>query len=107
VEVPDGPYEARVVIVRRDGTLELTSARYLIDSQAPDFEVERVGARIRVRVAEPARKVTVASALDPSKRRELKGDGYLFEGEAPAPGRLRIVVADLARNEGVREVEPP
>ena len=107
VAVPDGTYEARVVIVKRDGTLEVASASYVIDSLAPDFEVEVVGSRVRVRVAEPARKVTVASALDPRRRRELPGDGQLFEGEVPAAGRLRVVVADLARNEAVREVDPP
>jgi hypothetical protein len=107
VDVADGTYEARVVIVKRDGTLELATASYLIDSCAPDFDVELVGSRIRIRVNEPARKVTVASARDPQRRRVLEGDGRVFEGEVPASGRLRVVVADLARNEGVREVDAP
>jgi Ca-activated chloride channel family protein len=107
VEVPDGTYEARVVIVKRDGTLELATASYVIDSCAPDFDVQLVGSRIRVRVKEPARKVTVASAIDPRRRRVLTGDGLVFEGEVPAGGRLRVVVADLARNEGVRELDAP
>jgi len=107
VDVADGTYEARVVIVKRDGTLELATASYLIDSCAPDFDVELVGSRIRIRVNEPARKVTVASAVDPRRRRVLEGDGRVFEGEVPASGRLRVVVADLARNEGVREVDAP
>ena len=106
-DVPDGAYEAQVVIVRRDGALELARASYVIDSRAPDFEVDFAGSRIRVRVSEPARKVTVVLAADPRRRTVLRGDGREFEGERPGTGRLRVVVADLARNEAAREVEPP
>jgi hypothetical protein len=106
-DVPDGAYEAQVVIVRRDGALELARASYVIDSQAPDFEVDFAGPRIRVRVSEPARKVTVVLAADPRRRTVLRGDGREFEGERPGVGRLRVVVADLARNEATRELEPP
>jgi len=95
------------VIVRRDGALELARASYVIDSRAPDFEVDFAGSRIRVRVSEPARKVTVVLAADPRRRTVLRGDGREFEGERPGTGRLRVVVADLARNEAAREVEPP
>ena len=106
-DVPDGAYEAQVVIVKRDGALELARASYVIDSRAPDFEVDFAGSRIRVRVSEPARKVTVVLAADPRRRTVLRGDGREFEGERPGTGRLRVVVADLARNEAAREVEPP
>jgi Ca-activated chloride channel family protein len=106
-DVPDGEYEAQVVIVKRDGALELARASYVIDSRAPDFEVDFAGPRIRVRVSEPARKVTVVLAADPRRRTVLRGDGRDFEGERPGSGRLRVVVADLARNEAAREVEPP
>jgi ASC-1-like (ASCH) protein len=58
-------------------------------------------------VSEPARKVTVVLAADPRRRTVLRGDGREFEGERPDIGRLRVVVADLARNEAAREVEPP
>jgi Ca-activated chloride channel family protein len=106
-DVLDGAYETQVVIVRRNGTLELARASYIIDSRAPDFEVDFVGPRIRVRVSELARKVTVVLAADPRRRTVLQGDGREFEGEPPGTGRLRVVVADLARNEAAREVEPP
>jgi Ca-activated chloride channel family protein len=105
VEVPDGEYEARVVIVKRDGTMELAKASYVIDSQPPIFDVDLVGSHIRVHVNEPARKVTVALAADPRKRAELLGDGREFQGELPGPGTVRVVVADMARNETIREVE--
>jgi len=106
VEAADGEYEAQVVIVKRDGSVELAKASYVIDSRCPDFDVDLVGSRIRVRVDEPARKVTVALAADPRRRVELRGDGRSFEGELPGRGRVRVVVADAARNETSREVEP-
>ncbi len=105
-DVPDGTYRAEIAIVRHDGTVELATASYTIDSKAPDCEIEVADGRIRVRVSEPARKVTVASLADPRRRIVLRGDGTSFEGEVPAPGRLRVVVADLARNETVREIDP-
>ena len=107
VDVPDGEYEAQVVIVRRDGTVEMARAAYTIDSKAPDFEVEFLGGRVRVHVSEPARKVTVAAVSDPRRRTVLQGDGAVFEGALPGPGRVRIVAADLARNETARELDPP
>ena len=61
---------------------------------------------VRVVAAEPARRVTAALISDPSKRIELTGDGRVFEGDLPARGTLRVVVADMARNETAREVEP-
>jgi hypothetical protein len=61
---------------------------------------------VRVRAAEPSRKVTVASIADPRRRSTLRGDGRVFEGDLPAFGPVRIVVSDLARNETAREVDP-
>ncbi|HZR08105.1 MAG TPA: VIT domain-containing protein [Myxococcales bacterium] len=106
VGVSDGDYQAKVVIVKRDGTVELASAAYTIDSKPPGFEVEIVAGRVRVRTDELARKVTVASVADPRRRSLLRGDGWVFEGDLPATGRLRVVVADAARNETSREVDP-
>jgi Ca-activated chloride channel family protein len=111
VGVADGDYQAKVIIVHRDHTVEVAAAAYTIDSKEPDFEVEAVlalsgGVHVRVVSAEPARRVTVALASDPRRRVELKGDGRTFEGDLPAQGLLRVVVSDLARNEAAREVEP-
>jgi len=105
VDVPDGDYEAQVLVVKRDGTVELVKASYVIDSRCPDFDIDLIGSRIRVRVSEPARKVTVALAADPRRRTVLSGDGSVFEGELPGRGKLRVVVADHARNETLREID--
>lgn len=111
--VADGDYQATVVIVRRDHTVLLARAEYTIDSAAPDFEVEARsvsgGVHLRVVSAKAARRVTVALAGDPRQRLELQGDGRSFEGELSLPPQrgaetLRVVVADLARNEASREV---
>ncbi|HET7786618.1 MAG TPA: VIT and VWA domain-containing protein [Myxococcales bacterium] len=110
VGVADGEYQAQVVIVKRDHTVELAKATYVIDSRAPEFEVvatrTRTGTHVRVVAAEPARKVTVALAAHPRSRVVLRGDGRVFEGVLRQPGRLRVVVADAARNESAREVIP-
>jgi Ca-activated chloride channel family protein len=106
LDVADGEYQAQVVIVKRDGTVELARAGYVIDSKAPEFEVEIAGGRVRVRTGEPSRKVTAASIADPRRRSTLRGDGRVFEGDLPAGGPVRIVVSDLARNETAREVDP-
>jgi Ca-activated chloride channel family protein len=105
VDVPDGEYEAQALVVKRDGAVELVKASYVIDSRCPDFDIDLIGSRIRVRVAEPARKVTVALAADPRRRTVLRGDGSVFEGKLPGRGKLRVVVADRARNETLREID--
>src|SRR6266851_3790120 len=57
VGVPDGGYEATVLIVRRDGSVEVAKACYTIDSKEPDFEVEAKKVAglvfVRVRSSEP------------------------------------------------------
>ena len=111
--VPDGDYEAQVIIVRRDGTVELAKAAYTIDSQEPEFEVEATrvagGVQLRVVSSEPARRVSVALLGDRRRRLELAGDGRTFAGFFPGAegaGKLRVVVADTARNETSRDVLP-
>jgi len=105
---PDGDYAVPVAIVHADGRQESAMASYRVDSTVPDFElaVEPVagGVSVRVRTAEPARRVTVALTENPRVRVELQdtGDGLTFYGTlALPPGRhrLRVVVADTARNE--------
>lgn len=106
--VADGVYEVKIVIVHADGSVEVARIPYTIDSSEPDFEVVTEetdgGALIKVVTAEPARLVTVATVDDPGVRVELQdtGDGVHFEALMPLPPgahRLRIVVADEARNE--------
>jgi Ca-activated chloride channel homolog len=106
--VADGVYQVKIVIVHADGTTEIARIAYTIDSSEPDFEVvtEEVdgGVVIQVVTAEPARLVTVTAVDDPRVRIELadQGGGVHFEALVPlAPGRhrMRIVVADEARNE--------
>jgi hypothetical protein len=52
--------------------------------------------------------VVVALVDDPRQRIQLESDaeGRVFQGILPARGKIRVVVADLARNETAREVEP-
>jgi Ca-activated chloride channel family protein len=106
--VADGVYEVKIVIVHADGTVEVARIPYTIDSSEPDFEIVTEeasgGVVIKVVTAEPARLVTVTAVDDPRVRVELadQGDGVHFEALVPlAPGvhRMRVVVADEARNE--------
>jgi Ca-activated chloride channel family protein len=106
--VADGVYEVKIVIVHADGTIEVAKIPYTIDSSEPDFEVvveeQDGGAMVKVVTAEEARLVTVTGVDDPRLRVELadQGDGVHFEAFVPlAPGvhRMRVVVADEARNE--------
>ena len=110
VGVPDGDYEATVLIVRRDGKVEVAKAQYTIDSKEPDFEVEarRVAGLVYLRVtpSKPARRVVAALIANPRRRVELVGAGSEFRGVLRGSGAVRVVVADEARNESMREVVP-
>jgi Ca-activated chloride channel homolog len=111
--VADGVYEVRVVIVHADGTVELAAVPYTIDSAAPDFEVAVTstgsGVSIAVSTDEPAQLVTAALVGDAAVRTQLaaQGGGRSFAGElalGSGTHQLRVVVADLARNESERIV---
>ncbi len=113
-DVPDGSYEVPVVIVRRDGTVTATSVHYTIDSKAPSIDVAtRVTSsgdvEIRVTLDEAALEVRVADADQPHRRASLtpttqnEYTGTLSLGRGHH--RVRVVVADQARNEASREVE--
>jgi Ca-activated chloride channel family protein len=108
--VPDGDYEATVLIVLRDGKVEVARAAYTIDSKEPDFEVEAHGVAglvyLRVRPSKPARRVVAALVANPRRRVELVGAGSEFTGVLRASGPVRVVVADEARNESMRDVVP-
>jgi Ca-activated chloride channel family protein len=107
-DVPDGEYHVPVVVTLADGRTEVIDAKYRIDSAEPDFDVEAKpvagGVELRVVGREALRHVTVALVDDPGVRVELTatGDGRTFFGRISLPSglhRLRVVVADEARNE--------
>jgi Ca-activated chloride channel family protein len=108
IGVPDGEYEATVVIVGPDGCVSVAKASYTIDSQKPEFEVEAKAVAglvfVRVHPSEPARRVFAVLAANPRRRVELIEAGGDFVGVLRGSGPVRIVVADLARNEAMREV---
>jgi Ca-activated chloride channel family protein len=106
--VADGDYDVKVVIVHADGAVEVATIPYTIDSAgaAFDFETEMTdeGLRVTVVAAEESRLVTVALVGSSKVRADLTdtGDGRTFTGTLVVPAgrhQLRIVVADLARNE--------
>jgi hypothetical protein len=83
-------------------------ASYRIDSRAPDFEVTAIarkgGVVLKVDGREALRRVTVALVDNPRVRVELavRPGQRAFTGFLPLPAgshRLRVVVADEARNE--------
>jgi Ca-activated chloride channel family protein len=106
--VGDGEYQVPVTILHADGHLETVTARYRIDSRAPDFDLVvtagRGGVALRVEGAEALKRVTVALVDHPNVRVELaaRPGERSFAGWLPLPAgthRLRVVVADQARNE--------
>jgi Ca-activated chloride channel family protein len=108
VSVADGEYEVPVTILHADGRLETVNAAYRIDSRAPDFDVtvtaRKGGVSVRVEGREALRRVTVALVANPRVRLELevRPGERVFTGFLPLPPgthRLRVVVADEARNE--------
>jgi Ca-activated chloride channel family protein len=113
-DVPDGVYQAKVVIVHADGTIELARATYTIDSTEPDFVVETTadagGVKLHVESTAGVATVTVALVSDPQVRVTLVDlGGGVFEGvlAAPSGSQLRVVAADTARNESDQLVLVP
>lgn len=112
-DVPDGNYDVPVVIVHRDGTVTATSVHYTIDSSAPAVDVvvrgTANGADLRVVLDEAALEVRAADADDPQKRAVLTADANgAYVGVLPLEHghhRVRVVVADSARNESERVVD--
>nr|MCU0687216.1 VIT and VWA domain-containing protein [Polyangiaceae bacterium] len=114
VQVPDGVYEVPVVIVLADGRVTATTARYTIDSRSADVDVDTrpvpQGVELRVTLDEAAGEVRAAPEADPSNAVLLTADAdrRTFVGRLSLPPgrhRLRVLVADLARNETERLVE--
>jgi Ca-activated chloride channel family protein len=113
-DVADGTYEVRTVIELADGTVNVAVVRYTIDSRAPQVDVDTKasgdGVDVRVLCDEPALEVRMAPVDDFRRAFSLTGEAnkLAFKGHiALAPGhhRIRIVVADAARNESEREVD--
>ena len=113
-DVVDGNYEAVIVVVRADGSVEIARARYTIDASAPDFLVETIaapgGVMVKVTTRDVASLVTVADVADPRRRLDLVASdatGTVFQGFVALPAGsvdLRVVVADKARNEADQRI---
>jgi Ca-activated chloride channel family protein len=113
--VQDGRYDVKIVVVNKRGAVKTSTVPYTIDSEAPDFEVEVevVDGRAHITAkSDPAlgalREVVVALVDDPATRVELARKRGVFTGTlALPPGRhrVRVVVADDARNEKSQELE--
>ena len=126
-DVADGTYDVRVIVALRDGSVTATIVHYTIDSRDARIDVDAKGAvggaEVRVQSDEPLLEVRLVPDVAPSALTEATGalddvrgarslvagpDRRTFAGHLPlAPGhhRIRVVAADLARNETVREVE--
>jgi Ca-activated chloride channel family protein len=118
VETHDGAYEIPVLVIHRDGHVEFLTGKYTIDSREPEFEPMiqcRKGVmEIVVATHEPLREVRAALVMDPSQRVQLHLEGqdpsltrYVGKLKVPAGARVRIVVADRARNEADEIVTCP
>ena len=114
-DVRDGTYDVRIEVVDARGALTERAIAYVIDSSVEGFEVEvtQVGARasrLRVHSEEAAAEVRVAVVGEarPAQVLARADGGKLFQGAVdlpPGKHRLRVVVADRAQNEAVREIE--
>jgi Ca-activated chloride channel family protein len=113
-DVADGTYEVPVVIEHDDGRIEATRVRYTIDATEPSFELDvrpaPGGVTLRVTSAEPVLEVRATREGVSSSAVALSaGDepGTFVATLALPPGlhRLRVVVADAARNEMDRSID--
>jgi Ca-activated chloride channel family protein len=118
VETQDGTYEVPVLVIHHDGHVEYLIGKYTIDSREPEFEPMiqcRKGImEITVATHEPVREVRAALVIDSSHRVDLRVDRrdpsltrYVGKLSVPQGARVRIVVADRARNEADEVVSCP
>jgi Ca-activated chloride channel family protein len=118
-DTPDGEYEVPVLIVHRDGREQWLTGRYVIDSQEPEFEpmVQCTGdtMHLSVTVQGRMREVRAARVSDPRQRvrllldpRDPRRSRYLGKMRLGSTSdAVRIVVTDMARNEGEEIVSCP
>jgi Ca-activated chloride channel family protein len=118
-DTPDGEYDVPVLVVHRDGREQWLTGRYVIDSQEPEFEpvIQCTGdtMQISVTVQGRMREVRAARVTDPRQRVSLtldpkdpRRDHYLGTVKLGSPSEaVRIVVTDMARNEGEEIVRCP
>jgi len=113
-DVADGTYEVRTIIELANGTVNVATVRYTIDSRAPAVDVDTKasgdGVDVRVLCDEAALEVRAAPLDDLRHASSLAGDAdrRTFIGHirlAPGHHTIRVVVADAARNESERELD--
>ncbi len=118
VDTSDGVYSVPVIVIHKDGHAEFLTGTYTIDSREPEFEptVQCRNGIMEISVAthEPVREVRAALVADSNRRVDLNLQRrdpslthYVGKLKVPAGGRVRIVVADRARNEGEEIVACP
>ncbi|MFP6684906.1 MAG: VIT and VWA domain-containing protein [Polyangiaceae bacterium] len=109
-DVPDGRYVVRVVMVLADGSIKVARVNYVIDSEAPMFdvrvEVRGDGVKLFVTLEEDAREVRVKrvqpgvhSTVLALTRGGTSRDFYGATRLPPGTHRLLVVATDVARNE--------
>lgn len=118
-EVVDGTYAVPVMVITRDGHVQFLTGHYTIDSQSPEFEPEvecRTGTMfLTVTTNEPMREVRAALVTDPTKRATFVLEpgsqaSHRYTARIKLPRneeRVRVVVADRARNEAEEVVSCP
>jgi Ca-activated chloride channel family protein len=116
-DVVDGRYVVRVVMVLADGAIKVARVEYVIDSEAPMFdvrvEVQGDGVTLVVTLEEDAREVrvkrlqpgvdsTVHSTVLALTRGATSRDYHGATRLPPGTHRLLVVATDVARNERER-----
>jgi hypothetical protein len=101
----------KIVILHKDGKVEMATIPYTIDSAGPEFRVETSvrGGKLHVRIIgkELLRSATIVDASGKRVDLVLAADRMSLEGEldlAAGSHQLKVVVMDRARNEADKTV---